>query len=100
MIFDPTAVASQVGYGKTAAVLALIALTRLRDAAPAPLPTRQTALQKTKRIPSQATLVMLPPNLQLAEKKGPLDVLWWVISYELADIFYYFLIFEWDMNGM
>lgn len=87
MIFDPTVVGSQVGYGKTAAVLALIALTR-SDAAPAPpLPTRM-ALQKTKRIPSQATLVMLPPNLQLAqEKKGPLDVLWWVISYELTDIF-------------
>ena len=73
-------------YGKTAAVLALIALTRSAADPVPPLPTRQ-ALQKAKRIPSQATLVMLPPNLQLAEKSGDLDVLWWVISYELTDIF-------------
>lgn len=54
--------ADAVGYGKTAAVLALIALTRSAADPVPPLPTRQ-ALQKAKRIPSQATLVMLPPNL-------------------------------------
>lgn len=48
---------SQVGYGKTAAVLALVALTRDQPSPPTP--------QTEKLLKSKATLVMLPANLCL-----------------------------------